>query len=221
MKEEGIPSRLNLNQSVMNGPAGKSFIILFVWASHDIEEGQKWLARISSWNPVAMNTVTAQSFATFGEITESMVPKHAYGSMFSLGLHQLTPEVLDVMAEHAKLQPDNPEVILGIHELRAESPKPSLDNVFVHRVPHFTIEVIPMAASAEKFEENLAWGKKFITALRKTDSSNFLPSTYPPLTDTNDLDLKLNYGSRYDDLKRIKRQYDPENVFKHTVIQLW
>lgn len=78
-----------------------------------------------------------------------------------------------------------------------------------------------MAASAEKFEETLAWGQKFIAALRKTDSRNFLPSTYPPLTDINDLDEKLNYGSRYDDLKRIKRQYDPENVFKHTVIQLW
>lgn len=130
LKEEGIPSRLDLNQSVMNGPAGKSFIVLSVWAPPDIEEGQKWLARISSWNLVVMGTVTAQSFAAFNVITASMVPKNAYGSIFSLGLHQLTPEVLDVMIEHATLQPDNPEVMSGIHELRAESPKPSLDNVF-------------------------------------------------------------------------------------------
>jgi hypothetical protein len=46
----------------------------------------------------------------------------------------------------------------------------------------------------ELFEENLAWAQKFYAAL-KTDPTNFLPATYPPLTSTEDLNLKLNYGS--------------------------
>ncbi|KAJ5128222.1 hypothetical protein N7448_001940 [Penicillium atrosanguineum] len=220
LKEEGIPSRLTVYQSVMNGPVGKSLVVLFMWASADTEEGQKWLSRISSWGPVAVNTVTVQSLADFNAITDSMVPKHTYGTMYSLCLHQLTPEVLDVIAEHAPLQPNNPEVIFTAHEVRAEALKPSLTNVFINRIPHFTIEVIPMAASAEKLEENLVWAQKFIAALKSTDPRNFVQSNYPPLTSTNDLDLKMYYGSYYNDLKKIKQQYDPDNVFKHTVIRL-
>lgn len=204
----------------MNSPAGKAFMILFVWASADIEEGQKWLGRISAWNPVAMNTVTAQDMTTFNAITEAMVPKHAYGTVFGLVLYELTPEILDVMAEHAALQPNNPEVILGVHEFRAEAPKPSVDTVFANRCPHFMIEVIPTATTVDQFEKNLAWAQKFYEALKNTDPSNFLPASYPPLTRAADIDLKLYYGSRYNDLKRIKQQYDPANVFKHTVVQL-
>ena len=158
----------------MNGQAGKCFLVLFVWASDDTKEGQKWLSRIASWGPVAMNTVTVQSLAAFNAITDSLLPKNAYGSIYSLCLHQLTPEVLDVMAEHAPLQPNNPEVIFGVHELRAEAPRPSLSNCYVNRVPHFTTEVIPMAASAERLEENLAWAQKFIVALKSTDPGNFV-----------------------------------------------
>ena len=195
-------------------------MILFVWASTDIEEGQKWLGRISAWNPVAMNTVTAQDMTAFNAVTETMVPKHAYGTIFGLLLYELTPGILDVMAEHAPLQPNNPEASLGVHEVRAKASKPSVDTVLANRCPHFMIEVIPIAATVDQYEENLAWAQKFYEALKNTDPSNFLPATYPPLTRTADIDLKLYYGNRYDDLKRIKRQYDPANVFKHTVVQL-
>jgi hypothetical protein len=54
-------------------------------------------------------------------------------------------------------------------------------------------------------------GPTFYAAL-KTDPSNFLPATYPPLTSTEDLNLKLDYGSRYEDLKKIKQQYDPDTL---------
>ncbi|KAJ5681342.1 FAD-binding domain-containing protein [Penicillium maclennaniae] len=112
------------------------------------------------------------------------------------------PEVLDVMAEHATLQPDSPEAIFGAH------------------VPHFTVEIFSMAASAEKLQRNLVWAQKSVAALRSTNPKNVVLSTDPPWTPMDDLDLRLTYGSRYDDPKGVKQKHDGGNVFKHTVIQL-
>lgn len=166
-----------------------------------------------------MSTAAPTTMAAFSEATDALVPRRAHGTIFSLNVIDLTPQVLDVMGTHAPLQPNNPEVIFGVHELRADAPPASMGSVFVSRSPHFLIEIIPITTSAEAVDEAVAWGRQFYEALKKTAPANILPA-YLPLTRTEDVDLKAVYGSQYETLKAIKDQYDPDNTFRHALGQL-
>lgn len=217
-KEEGLPSSLHLFQAILNGPAGKSLSLFFMWASSDLEEGQRWLSKVSSWLPVAISTVQPTNQKDFGAFANSMIPKHTYGTIFTVNFYDLTPEVLDVIGIHAKKQPINPEVLFGIHELRSDAPRePNIDTVFDNRVSHFLIEIIPLASTPEVLAEALVWGEAFIHALRNTDPMNIVPATYISLTPNKDLNMANIYGSRHETLKRIKKQYDPQNVFNNAL----
>lgn len=148
--------------------------------------------------------------AAFSEPTNALVPKTAHGTIFSL----------DVISTHAPLQPDNPEVIFGVHELCADAPPASMGSVVVSRSPHFLIEINPITTSAEAVDEVVAWAREFYEALKKTSPANILPA-YLPLTRTEDVDLKAVYGSQYEALKAVKNQYEPDNTVRHALGQLW
>jgi hypothetical protein len=217
-KQEGFPSSLHLYQAILNGPVGKTLSLFFMWSSSDLEEGQRWLSKVSSWSPVAMSTVQPTTHKDFGAFANSMIPKHTYGTIFTISFYDLTPEVLDVIGTHAKKQPNNPELLFGVHELRHDAPRePTLETVFDNRCAHFLIEIIPLASTSEILTEGIAWGQEFISALRKTDAGNIIPSTYISLTSPKEVDMAKIYGSRYEVLKRIKKQYDPQNVFNNTL----
>ncbi|KAJ5180948.1 hypothetical protein N7492_004158 [Penicillium capsulatum] len=217
--EEGIPSALSIERFVINGPTGKTFMIFFVWSSDKMEEGQAWLSKVSSWTPVAMSTVTPTTIADFNEGAKSIVPNSAYGRIFSLTVKRLTPEVLDVIGQHAPRQPMNPEILFGIHEVRAECPiAEPFPCVFNMREPHLVIEIIPVASTAEGVKEVTAWGQAFYDALAKTNPANIL-GRYIPFTPTNEIDLHQVYGDRFDTLRKIKHEYDPENVFKNALVK--
>ncbi|KAJ5698053.1 hypothetical protein N7462_000058 [Penicillium macrosclerotiorum] len=218
---ESIPQYLNLYQCISNGPTGQALVILMIWASSDMDEGQKWLSKVSSWAPVAMNTVAPTTVAAFNEVTAGLVPQTTYGSMYTADIHELTPEVLDVIGTHAPLQP-NREVLFGAHELRADTPSSGTANTnttFDTRIPHFLIEIIPMSSSQNTAGAAIEWGQRFYHALMSTDSANILASTYISLTPSERVDKNAIYGSRYETLKMIKGRYDPQNVFKHSLVQ--
>ncbi|KAJ6015947.1 hypothetical protein N7540_010538 [Penicillium herquei] len=219
-KQDGFPPELGIYRFIMNGPMGKTLTVLFLWASSDISEGQKWLSTVSSWGPVAMATVAPTTIAAFNEVTNSMVPRKAYGTIHAPIFRCLTPKVVDVICQHGPLQPNNPEVLFGIHELRADAPMSSKGSIFNGRQPHFVVEIIPITGSLDTLDETIAWGQKFNDALLGTDAANRLSCNYIPLTPSKDLDIKGIYGSYYETLREIKAELDPDNKFKNALVQL-
>lgn len=111
-KDDGLPSSLHLYQAILNGPAGKALGVFFIWASSDLEERQKWLQKVLSWLPVAMSTVQPTTHKEFRTFANSMVPKHAYGTIFTINLYDLTPEVLDVINTSQKSSLTSPRSCL-------------------------------------------------------------------------------------------------------------
>jgi len=137
-----------------------------------------------------------------------------------MSLRELTPEVVDIMSKHAPLQPNSPATLLGIHELRACAPQPSMNTVVDNRCPHFVMELLPTVQDAQLLDAALVWARELYDALMGTDPANIMMYTYLPLTEPDKVNMKGIYGEKYETLKRIKYRYDPENVFKLALVQL-
>jgi len=220
MKSEGLPSALSLHQSFVNGPTGKALTILFVWASPDINAGQEWLHKLQSWSPVALSTVAPTTMASFTLASENVVPKHAYGKMFTVSVYELTPEIMDVICQHASLHPNDPATFLGLHELRDCTPQPSTDTVVCARSPHFVFEIGALTTTPEMLDSAIEWGQAFYNAVLNSGSENIMSSTYLPLTEPAKVDMNAIYGAKLEFLRNVKQRYDPRNVFKHALVQL-
>ncbi|KAL1867423.1 hypothetical protein Plec18167_008696 [Paecilomyces lecythidis] len=220
MKSEGFPSALSLYQSVLNGPTGKAVTILFAWASSDIDAGWKWLHKLQAWSPVALSTVAPTTMASFTLASEQVVPKHAYGTMFTVSVYELTPEIVDVICQYALLHPNDPSTFLGMHELRSCTPQPSADSVVCARSPHFMFEIGATAQARDMVDGAIEWGRALHGALLQSQPENIIPSTYLPLTEPALVDIKAIYGNKFEFLRNVKQQYDPRNVFKHALVQL-
>lgn len=218
-KHAGIPKELGLFPFVMNGHMGKALTVLFVWASSDLDEGQNWLSQVSSWAPIATGTVEPTTIAEFNEKANSLVPDQIYGTVYTSSFRSLTPEVIEVICKHTPLQPNYPETLFGIHELRPDAPMVSPDgSIFNSRYPHVIIEVLAMTGSIDTMDEVLVWGQRFHDALMKTDATN-ITVPYIPLTPSDRTDLKAIYGGNFDTLQTIKAEYDPDGVFENALVQ--
>ncbi|PYH78598.1 hypothetical protein BO82DRAFT_405041 [Aspergillus uvarum CBS 121591] len=65
LSAEGIPAELTLQQSILNLPHGKTLVVLFVWASSDIETGQSWAEKICALAPVTHYAVQPTTPLTY------------------------------------------------------------------------------------------------------------------------------------------------------------
>ncbi|KAJ5109585.1 hypothetical protein N7532_002230 [Penicillium argentinense] len=219
LKENDIPQALSIYQAVMNGPQGLAFVSYLVWSSSDLEEGQKWAEKVAALAPVTVNNVVPTTFLEFNELAASFIEKKTWGTIFCPGFYDLTPEVVNVIGTHTENRPNKPGLVFGIHELRREAPRENKNSVFNARDPHFLVEIIPMVSAEEGWEELLAWGQQFYDDLMKTDPANILSTPYLPLTSNERLTSEAVFGDRLEVLKKAKELYDPQNLFKHTIVQ--
>jgi len=77
--------------------------------------------------------------------------------------------------------------------------------------------MIATSAESRDAQEALEWVTNFERDLRHTSAENILPGTYISLTPPEDLDLSKIYGSNLETMLDLKKEYDPENVFKLAV----
>ncbi|KAF7629516.1 hypothetical protein AFLA_013230 [Aspergillus flavus NRRL3357] len=220
LKQDYLPSSLSLYQSVMNGPSGKALTVLFCWASSDMETGLLWLSKVQAFSPVAMCTVSPTTMAAFTLATELLMPKSVHGTMLTANIHELTPEVVDVIGFHSSLQPNDSAIVFGIHELRVCTPVPSLDSVIYTRSPHFVLEIGAIVETPHLLPDAIKWGQSFYNAVHKTDLANIMPSTYLPLTGPEKVDMGAIYGPNLEVLRDIKQRYDPRDVFRHALVKV-
>jgi hypothetical protein len=69
----------------------------------------------------------------------------------------------------------------------------------------------------EDAPESMEWMTNFHNDLLRTNSENILPGTYISLTSPKELDLTKIYGSNYETVLDLKREYDSDNVFNLAV----
>ncbi|KAJ5340086.1 FAD-binding domain-containing protein [Penicillium brevicompactum] len=200
-----LPKELNLFQSVMNGPVGKGFGVIFVWASSDLDAGQTWLSRVSSWSPVSLSTVSSTTMAAFNETTKAIAPQAAFGKSLTLSFKDLTSE-----SSH----------YLGYARAAGVCPKAYNGHLNCRPYPHFVMELLPTVRDAALLDAALAWAEDLYKDLVSTDPDNKLISTYLPLTEPDRVNMQGIYGDKYQLLKLIKHKYDPDNVFARALAQV-
>jgi hypothetical protein len=224
-----FPPELGLQPMVVNHPqTGRLLGIGFVWSSDDHEEGRKHLDTIISTipSPVQMNTVAAISTPDWINVTGSIIPKTVWGRPETVSFRRLSPKALDIVGKALEEMPADLGTCLVFHHFSKQSPSAMEASLAegscfcpdARRHEHMVIEIIGSSISREGMAQSERWAAELRDAL--VTSGEVMDSAYLPLVGAGGPSLDKIYGEKWKLLKNLKRQLDPEGVFKYTVPRL-
>jgi hypothetical protein len=218
--DSGLPQELSVQQMVFNAPT-RLYAISIVWSSDDFERGRYWVEELARLGIVLVNTVSIHNISDWIAANGAAVPSNVYGSARTHNLRQITPQVAKIIWNYIKHMPSNPATLFSIHQLRGISAAPRQNSVFGTREPHYMLEILGYATVADDKSKAEQWGAQFAKALEESDEGNILPTKYISLDGSDEAySVSRLFGSNSQDVRALKKEYDPDHVFKLTVPSL-
>lgn len=211
------PNELYIAPMVLKFPSlGPTFFIDFAWSGPETAETEEWHTEIARLAPMLSGEIAEKKPLDIIRETTQMLPAAVLGGPNTAYLRNITPEVVEVMAKHIGLMPNDPSAGFVIHACRGKSCEPPFpDSVWSYRESHLLVEILGMASAEDDIQANRTWAENFRIDLVKTDGA--LEGSYVSLTPPKFLDLQKTFGENLTELKKLKEEYDPNRVFKHAI----
>ncbi|KPM39528.1 hypothetical protein AK830_g7025 [Neonectria ditissima] len=223
-----LPSKFYLMPSVWIYPGiGLALTCGFIWNGSASEESRLWLDRVGKLAPLAPNITDVQSTVMntnalgFSAMVQNMIPPQVLGRCQSADITHFSPEVVAELAKVADAIPRECSGGINIHTLRADSPSCGAnvpDSVLPYRKPHIMLELLGLGNDEASASSAAAWAldaRNRLKALEDAESQTYLALTAPEF-----VDLEVIFGKELAELRKLKQEYDPEGVFKHTLPKL-
>ena len=189
---------------------GDTFIALVACWAGPVEEGEQALKPFHDVAPVVAEFVGPMPYPALNAAFDGLVPpglQHYWKANF---VDELSDEAI---AAHAKHGPDVPAVnstmhiypINGaVHDVASDA------TAFAYRDADFATVIAGMWPEPSQNDANIAWVRRYYEATAPLSKEggyvNFMAGD-------DQSRIKANYGANYDRLVRVKRTYDPDNLF--------
>ncbi|KAG8666612.1 hypothetical protein FPOAC2_11728 [Fusarium poae] len=214
-----LPVYLQLQPMIAQMPGQPaSLMILATWHGDDKDEGHSWIKNIAGAANCVMENTQEITLAEMLANNEKLVTWPSYGRVYTLNVERMTEDAVKILGKHCVSAPGG-SLIFSYHTLLSAQ-EPEQKSVFGTRARHHMFEIYAMIGDKTIAEERVQWAAKVKANLQAEDADNILEGSYISLGSHEDADVKKIYGKHYDTLAALKKKYDPENVFKHSIPRL-
>jgi FAD/FMN-containing dehydrogenase len=187
-------------------------LVMFVacWAG-PLDEGEAIVNKIKDVAPVVAEHVGPMPYPALNSAFDGLLPaglQHYWKANF---VRELTD---DAIAAHLEHGPKVPVVnsTMHIYPINGAAQRFGPDDAaFGHRDANFAPVIAGMWPDPAQNEANIAWVKDYYAATAPHSEEG----GYVNFAASDDQDrVRANYGVNYDKLVSVKRQYDPDNLFR-------
>lgn len=216
-------------------------LVVATWASDDHETGQHWLARIKAIisTPPDMSSVQACTLLEAIRANDDAVGEGArYGRCHAVkvrGEAVAYEGLVDVLAEHTTRFGGARGAAISMHRLvgpgtvassssgekdaRVGEGDVSRLSVWGPRDRHTVLEILSNTTHLEDVETALSWGRRLRDAV--VEVVPILKEAWLAMVPDEEDDLETLFGQdNYRFLLGLKKELDPQNVFRNTVPKL-
>jgi FAD/FMN-containing dehydrogenase len=176
-----------------------------------VEEGERFLRPLKEFRSPVVDACVPKPYVAHQAMLDPAFPHHWWYYVRSCDVAELTDEVIDITAEHS-LQIQSPQTAFPIWQLGGAVARVGDDETaFNGRRAGHTFNILGATKSAEGFDEERDWARKFYAALEPHQTSVYVNF----LMEEGEERIREAYGpEKYDRLKALKRKYDPDNFFR-------
>ncbi|MBD2448547.1 FAD-binding oxidoreductase [Nostoc sp. FACHB-152] len=216
---ESAPEELNVWVVLRKAPPlpflpehvhGQEVIILAVFYTGDIAEGEKLIEPLRSFGDAYGEHIGAQPYVAWQQAFDPLLTRGARNYWKSHNFTELRDEVLDAIAQFAgKLPSPACEIFIGL--IAGKPNRISADaTAYYHRDAKFVLNVHGRWDDAAQDGICIAWAREFFQVSAPYASAGAYVNF---MTEEEGDRVAAAYGANYERLVQIKRQYDPENIF--------
>jgi hypothetical protein len=187
-------------------------LVLFVacWAG-PMAEGEAIVNQIKAVAPVVGEHVGPMPYPALNSAFDGLLPAGLQGYWKANFVRELTAEAIAAHLIHGPLVPVVNSTV-HIYPINGAAQRVGPDeSAFGHRDANFAPVIAGMWPDPAQNEANIGWVKDYYAATAPHSEVG----GYVNFAADDDQDrVRANYGSNYDRLVNVKRQYDPDNLFR-------
>src|ERR671917_333570 len=176
-----------------------------------VEQGEKVLSPLKNFRAPVLDLCEPKPFVDHQAMFDPSFPHGRWYYLRSCDVAELTDDVIDITVEHA-LRISSPLTAFPIWHLGGQMARVGADETaFNGRGAGHTFNISGITETAEGFDAEREWVRDFWSALQPYHTSVYVNF----LMDEGDERIRQAYGAeKYDQLKALKRRYDPDNFFR-------
>jgi FAD binding domain/Berberine and berberine like len=204
------PDELTTYAALITPPGGETVVALVCCYSGPVDKGEdvvRPLKTLGSPGPVQLGPMP---YVAQQRVFDEGFP--AGSSYYTKGdfLTDLGDAAIDVFAEYAASKPSPLSGVL-LQTVRGAAARVAPDaTAFPHRALPYAPVIVSQWLEAADTDKNVAWARDFGKALQK-----FAGGAYVNDLSHDDADrVRGAYGANYERLATLKKQYDPDNLFR-------
>ena len=189
---------------------GKEVAVLAIFHGGDIGAGEKLIAPLRRFGKAHGEHIGVQPYVQWQKAFDPLLTPGARNYWKSHNFRELRDEALDTMIAYAKKLPSPQcEIFIG-HIAGAANRVPADAMAYGHRDARFVLNVHGRWDAAAHDATCIAWARAFFDATAPHASAGAYVNF---MTEDETGRVASAYGANYARLAKLKRQYDPENVF--------
>lgn len=190
---------------------GRRIVMVGCCYAGPVDEGEEVLRPLKEFGTPLFDLCGPKPFTALQSMLDAGFPKGWWYYFKSCDVAELSDDVIDITVEHA-LKIQSPLTAFPIFHLGGAIARVGEDDTaYSGRNAGHTININGTTATAEGFDEERDWVRTFWSALEPHHTSVYVNF----LMDEGEDRIRQAYGdARYERLKALKRQYDPDNFFR-------
>jgi FAD/FMN-containing dehydrogenase len=214
-----LPDELTAYAGLVHAPDGSGVPLAALVVCHagDRDQAQRDLDPLVTFGSPALSQVGPMPYPEVNKMLDGGYPKGALNYWKSSFFRDLSDEAIDTMVERFAASP-SPMTAIVIENFHGAVTRVPVDATAVwHREPGYNVAITSVWTDPATTDANVAWTRDLYSALEPFFESrryvNYLGSDDPDAT-------RAAYGPNHDRLARLKREYDPDNVFRsnHNIV---
>jgi FAD/FMN-containing dehydrogenase len=216
---ESAPEGLNVWVVLRRAPAlpflpaavhGREVVVLAVFYSGDLSNADRAIEPVRRFGTAHGEDIVCQPYVKWQQAFDPLLTAGARNYWKSHNFTQLSDHAIDCMIDFARRLPSSQcEIFVGLIAGGANQVPPEATAYF-HRDARFVMNVHGRWDTQEDDEACIGWARAFFKAAARYASNG----TYVNFMTADDrARVPSAYGANYQRLVRVKREFDPDNVF--------
>jgi FAD/FMN-containing dehydrogenase len=189
---------------------GQNVVILAAFYAGDMAQGERELAALRSYGKPIADVIGPHPFVGWQAAFDPLLTPGARNYWKSHNFKELSPALIDVLLEHAGNLPSGQSEIFLARLGGEVNRRPSDATAYPHRDVEYVMNVHTRWDEPSEDDACVGWARRFFDATEPHATGgvyvNFIPEDEERVTNA--------YGSNYQRLQKLKRKYDPENLFR-------
>ncbi|XEU99854.1 hypothetical protein FSHL1_005141 [Fusarium sambucinum] len=211
--DSGVPDKLCLQAGFSKGEWGLGMAVTYIWPEAETigPESEKWLQKLKSLGTCIVDTVQETTFEAFQRRISSAISNPVNVTSRHISISKFTSDTLGQLIGACESMPVEADCSITCTILHGKAAQPNALSAFGTRRPHIMFHINAVTEEAAHEDVAIAWADHLVDGIEATGDS--IGSTYVSFMES-EKDPKGCYGENWDRLKAVKKEVDPNDVFR-------